>query len=181
MKTTIQQIRGFTGFFALRGATVLEFGKLHGGFSLLELVVVMAIIAVLALMTIPMFYSKVPRAQVEESMALIKFAQQKVEGYYGEKKALPANNDVALLQPPDKIVGLYVSAVTVVDGAINVKFRSDANGKIAGKQITWRPVISNASPIVNWVCGYKKPPNDMQTGGVNVTDVPRDAVPVACL
>ena len=153
------------------------------GFSLLELVVVMAIIAILATLAMPLFLSKVPREQVEESMPIIKFVQGEVERYYkGQNpKAMPASNEVAGLQPPDKIVGVFVESVTVLDGAVNVKFRPDANGKLAGKIISWRPAVSSGNPDIPWICGYQKEPPSMQIGGANATNVTRDALPLRCL
>jgi type IV pilus assembly protein PilA len=151
------------------------------GFTLIEVVVVLAIIAILALMAIPMFYAKVPRAQIEESIPLARIATAKVADYYLKKNALPANNEAAGLPDASKLIGNYVAAVTVVDGAVTMSFRADANGKIAGKRLTWRPAIVKDTAVtpVAWVCANKKVPDGMVVGGVDVTDVPLDSVPLA--
>ncbi|MBL0125532.1 MAG: pilin [Betaproteobacteria bacterium] len=153
------------------------------GFTLIEVVIVMAIIAILALMTIPMFFAKIPREQVEESLPLARIAKDKVANYYKERGALPANNEAAELPDGKAIIGNYVSAVTVTDGAVTMTFRADANGKIAGKRLTWRPAVSikggQLVPVA-WVCAGKKVPDGMDVGGTNVTDAPKDVLPVEC-
>ncbi|MEO8101817.1 MAG: prepilin-type N-terminal cleavage/methylation domain-containing protein [Betaproteobacteria bacterium] len=158
----------------------------HAGFSLLELVVVMAIIALLAAMILPLFLSKIPREQIEESMALISSVNAKVTSYYNSKlavgePALPASNEAAGANPPESYAGVFVESITIVNGAVNVKFRPTANGKLAGKIVSWRPVVSGNNPISEWICGYKTVASSLQTGGTNATNVTRDAVPLRCL
>ena len=152
------------------------------GFTLIEVVIVMAIIAILALMSMPMFFAKIPRAQVEESLPLADIAKKAVGGIYLKSGTLPANNSVAELPEPEKIVGIHVRSVAVVDGAVTMTFRSEANGKIAGKKLTWRPVVPVDRRVrsVEWLCAAKKVPDGMDAGGVDVTDIPRDTMPVSC-
>jgi type IV pilus assembly protein PilA len=152
------------------------------GFTLLEIVVVVAIVAVLALMTIPMFYARIPRAQVEESLPLADIAKRAVAAYYAQSGALPANNEAAGLPEAKKIIGNYVTAVTVADGAINMTFGNSSNIKINGKRITWRPAIVKDTRVVPvaWICAGRKVPDGMDVGGVNVTDVPPDSLPIDC-
>ena len=142
----------------------------------------MAIIAVLALMTIPMFFARIPRAQVEESLPLADIAKRGVAAYYAQTGALPANNEAAGLPSANKIIGNYVSAVTVADGAVNMTFGNNSNGKVNGKRLTWRPAIVKDTRVVPvaWICAGKKVPDGMEVGGANVTDVPLDSLPVAC-
>lgn len=182
MKTKLREGRGVPATFPLRGARVIEFG-----FSLLELVVVMVIIAVLATLAVPLFLSKVPREQIEESLPLILPVMEKVESYYNESlaqkmPALPSNNQVAKAGTAESYAGLFVESITIVDGAVNVKFRPSANGKLAGKIVSWRPTVKEGSAMnKQWICGYKVAPTDMQTGGANATNVTRDALPLKCL
>ena len=142
----------------------------------------MAIIAILALMSIPMFFAKIPRTQIEESLPLADIAKKAVAGIYLRSGTLPADNSVAELPEATRIVGVYVSAVSVVDGAVTMTFRNDANGKIAGKRLSWRPVVPVDRRVrsVEWLCAAKKVPDGMDAGGIDVTDIPRDTMPVSC-
>ena len=169
----------YLAFMNFPGADTQQFAP---GFTLIEVVIVMAIIAILALMTIPMFYAKIPRTQVEESLPLADIAKNAVAAYYQKKKALPADNATADLPEANKLVGNYVTAVTVKDGAVTMTFGNNSNAKITGKRLTWRPAIVIDTPItpVSWVCAGKKVPDKMEAGGVNVTDVPLDTMPVSC-
>lgn len=182
MKTKLKERRGVPAIFSLRSKW-----RLGVGFSLLELVVVMAIIAILATLAMPLFLSKVPREQIEESMPLIGPAMDKVEAYYNNalargKPSLPANNVVAEAGTPESYGGLFVESITILDGAVNVKFRPTANGKLAGKIVSWRPTVKEGSSMAKqWICGYKVAPTDIQTGGTNATNVTRDALPLKCL
>lgn len=158
----------------------------HAGFSLLEMIVVMAIMAILAAMILPLFLSKIPREQIDESMPLISSVNAKVTSYYNSKlsggePALPASNEAAGANPPESYAGVYVESIGIVNGAVNVKFRSTANGKLAGKVVSWRPVVSGKNPISEWVCGYKTVASNLETGGTNATNVTRDALPLRCL
>ena len=181
MKTKLKERRGVPAIFSLRSKW-----RLGVGFSLLELVVVMAIIAILATLAMPLFLSKVPREQIEESMPLILSVTAKVEAYYNKSlaqkmPALPSNNEVAEAGLAESYAGLFVESITIVDGAVNVKFRPTANGKVAGKVVSWRPVVKAPNGLIQWICGYKVAPTDMQTGGTNATNVTRDALPLKCL
>lgn len=152
------------------------------GFTLIEVVIVMAIIAILALMTMPMFFAKIPRTQVDESLQVAEVAKKAVAAFYLKSGTLPANNAVAELPDETRIVGIYVNAVSVIDGAVTMTFRPDANGKIAGKRLTWRPAVPTEKSLrtVEWLCAARKVPDRMEAGGVDVTDIPRDTMPVSC-
>jgi len=153
-------------------------------FTLIEVVVVMAIIAILALMTLPFFASTTTRAQVEESMPLADFAKKAVDQYYVDSKytQVPANNEAAKLPSAEKIVGNYVSAVTVVDGAVNLKFGNGAHPDIKDKQLTYRMAISKDAKEAprSWICAARPVPDKMEVVGTNITNVPLSALPPKC-
>ncbi|MBL8524722.1 MAG: pilin [Betaproteobacteria bacterium] len=162
------------------------------GFTLIELVIVIAIIAILAIMAIPFFAGRAAREQIKESSELVEFAKKAVTAYYNESKErqVPANNEAAKLPAADKIVGNYVSSVTVKDGAVNVKFGNNAHPDIKGKVLTYRPIVAVTAanePKVpmsysssSWLCAGKKVPEKMEVVGTNVTDVPPAALPLEC-
>jgi type IV pilus assembly protein PilA len=154
----------------------------YRGFTLIEVVVVMLIIAILALMAIPNLWGRNARAQIVESVPLFDMAKAGVLMTYRGDGKFAANNAEAGLPPPDKIVGNYVSAVTVRDGAVTMTFGNKVSGHIKGKKLSVRPAYVEDAPSVpiSWVCGKSAVPDKMKAAGRDETDVPVEALPINC-
>jgi type IV pilus assembly protein PilA len=154
----------------------------HHGFTLIEMVVVMAIIAILALMLVPTYQDKIVRDQIVEALPLADIAKKRVEASWSAIQAFPRNNASAGLPPADKIVSNYISATSVQDGAIHITFGNSANGVIMGKTLSIRPAIVADAPVVPiaWVCGNATVPDKMTAKGKNKTDIPTSYLPFNC-
>jgi len=152
------------------------------GFTLIEMIVVMAIIAILALMLVPTYQDKIVRDQIVEALPLADIAKKRVEASWSAIQAFPRNNASAGLPPADKIVSNYISATTVQDGAIHITFGNSVNGAIIGKTLSIRPAIVTDAPIVPiaWVCGNATGPDKMTVIGENRTDIPTSYLPFKC-
>jgi type IV pilus assembly protein PilA len=154
----------------------------HGGFTLIELMVVVAIIGVMATLAMPSYQDRIIRAQVKEALGLAGFAQESVQAFQRAHRKLPASNAEAGLPPADKIVGNYVSRVQVEAGATHLTFGNNVNRNLAGKTLTLRPAIVVAYPQVpiTWVCGMAGVPTPMEAQGQNRTDLPLEFLPIDC-
>lgn len=152
------------------------------GFTLIELMIVVAIIAIMATMAMPSYQDRVIRAQVGEGLALADFVKQAVAAHRSSIKALPADNAAAALPPAERIVGNHVSSVTVQDGAIHIRFGNLANRNLAGKTLSLRPATVQGYPQVPiaWVCGSAPAPAGMVLAGRNATDLPNVHLPLDC-
>jgi type IV pilus assembly protein PilA len=152
------------------------------GFTLIELIVVMAIIAILLLMAVPMYGDRAIREQVVEAMRLADIAKKPVAAAWAATKALPDDNAAAGLPAPDKVVSNYVKSVTVESGAIHVVFGNQANGGLRGMTLSLRPAVVEDAPVVpvSWVCGFAATPDKMTVIGANKTDVPKNWLPFNC-
>jgi type IV pilus assembly protein PilA len=152
------------------------------GFTMIELIVVVGIIAILALMMIPGYQDKLIRDQIFEALPLADIAKAPVAASWAIAQALPADNTAAGLPAADKIVNNFVSAITVQGGAIHITFGNRANGNIRGKVLTLRPATVDDAPIVPvaWVCGYAAAPAKMTVKGENKTDIPANFLPFIC-
>ena len=149
---------------------------------MIELMVVVGIIAILALMTLPSYLDKFVRDQIIESMTVADVAKGPISLSWGMSQSMPVDNAAAGLPAPDKIVGNFVSSVSIASGAIHVTFGNRANGAVKGKVLTLRPAIVADAPIVPiaWICGYAATPDKMTAIGANRTDVPAAFLPFNC-
>ena len=149
---------------------------------MIELMVVVGIVAILALMTLPSYLDKFSRDRITEALPIADIAKAPIALAWGLSQGVPADNAAAGLPPPDKIVGNYVSSVSITSGAINVVFGNRANGAIKGKVLTLRPAVVADAPIVPvaWICGYASTPDKMTVMGNNRTNVAVANLPFNC-
>lgn len=154
----------------------------RGGFTLIELMVVLSVIAILALMALPSYIDKLVREQVAEALPLADLAKPPVEAAWRGATPLPADNAAAGLPAPDKIVNNWVSSVTVEHGAIHIRFGNKANRALKGKVLSLRPAgVEDARVVpVTWLCGGASPPDKMTAQGSNRTSVAPGVLPPRC-
>lgn len=156
--------------------------RLQHGFTMAEMMAVLAVIAILSMMAIPSFQDRIVRQQIESGLPLADLAKPPIAAAWAADKPLPVNNEAAGLPPAEKIVNNHVSAVTVNNGAIDVTFGNSAHKAISGKILTLRPAVVEDARIVPvaWVCGNAEAPEKMTLKGTNQTNIPSTFLPVAC-
>ena len=133
--------------------------KKQQGFTLIELMIVVAIIAILAAIAISQYQDYVIRAQVSEGAALADGMKNAVAEFYNNngRFATTAVNTSYGLALPASTVGTYVDQVTVLaSGQIQARYSSvtprKANSKINGQLLTFSPVTNAGS--ISWVCNH---------------------------
>jgi type IV pilus assembly protein PilA len=131
--------------------------KQQGGFTLIELMIVIAIIAILAAIAIPAYQDYTIRTQVSEGANLVSAAKLAVAQTYDETGAYPADNPAAGLPAAGSINGNYVASVTNSGGTLTVEYGNDANPAINGNTLTFVPTDEGGS--VSWDCTGGNVPN----------------------
>jgi len=124
--------------------------KKQQGFTLIELMIVVAIIGILAAIAIPAYQDYTIRAQVSEGLNLSGGAKAAVSEYTMDRGTFPADNDEAGLSAAGSISGKYVSGVTVATGVITVQYGGDAHALITGDELLMTPTTNPGS--IEWVC-----------------------------
>ncbi|SEW01758.1 pilin [Luteibacter sp. 329MFSha] len=134
------------------------------GFTLIELMIVVAIIAILAAIAIPAYQDYTIRAQVSEGIALSTGAKTAIWDFYADTGHLPKENSSAGLPGPGSIKGSYVSGVLVANGKITVSYATaKANSNVRTSAISISPVTASGS--IAWVCkGTPMPTRYLPTG-----------------
>ncbi|MEO8717549.1 MAG: pilin [Burkholderiales bacterium] len=152
------------------------------GFTLVEMMVVVGVIAILALLTIPAAVDRLIRNQIVDALPLADIAKGPIAASWALSHTLPADNASIGLPVPEKVVSNYVRALAVEGGAIHITFGNRANNQIQGKTLTLRPAIVADAPVVPvaWVCGMAAAPGNMTTLGENRTDIPAAFLPLQC-
>lgn len=121
------------------------------GFTLIELMIVVAIIAILAAIAIPAYQDYTIRAQVSEGISLSTGAKTAIWDFVADTGRLPHTNESAGLAQPASIAGDYVSSVKIEDGQVTVAFDTPRTNKsLRSGGLMLSPITTQGA--IMWTC-----------------------------
>jgi type IV pilus assembly protein PilA len=129
--------------------------KLHQGFTLIELMIVVAIVAILAAIALPAYQDYTIRSQVTEGPIVSAGLRVAVREFFGDRGTWPTDN--ASLGLNNTIGGTYVADVSNTSGVITIIYGNNANSKIVGSTLGIG-AAANSNGDIAWVCGQRAVP-----------------------
>ncbi|EMS7046332.1 pilin [Neisseria gonorrhoeae] len=125
---------------------------LQKGFTLIELMIVIAIVGILAAVALPAYQDYTARAQVSEAILLAEGQKSAVTEYYLNNGKWPKDNTSAGVASASDIKGKYVQKVEVNNGVVTAEMNSsNVNKEIKGKKLSLWAKRQDGS--VKWFCG----------------------------
>jgi type IV pilus assembly protein PilA len=162
------------------------------GFTLIELMIVVAIIGILAAIAIPAYQDYTIRSQVTEGLNLAGAVKAAVAETYADRGEWPADNLEAGILLADNSgaatpSGKYVTEIQVDEGTIHITYGGQANANIDGDILSLRPQVSENDDVI-WLCGYNDGtgmnplplPAPSGDSGADQSDIEQKYVPASC-
>jgi type IV pilus assembly protein PilA len=156
--------------------------KVQQGFTLIELMIVVAIIGILAAIAIPAYQDYTIRAQVSEGMSLAAAAKTAVAETFLNRGTAPLDRTAAgMTANATDTQGKYVSGIEVANGVITITYGNEAHARIDTDTLTLTPYMSIDQSVV-WRCGSAPDPGlSIMTGSAYaIPSVADNYLPSAC-
>ncbi len=124
--------------------------QIQYGFTLIELMIVVAIIGILSSLALSSYQTYTIRAQVGEGLVLTDPFKIAVAEFLYNNGAFPTDNAEAGLAAPGNYTGKYVDSVSVTGAVVSIQYGNAANARISGQTVTLTATDTLGS--VSWVC-----------------------------
>jgi type IV pilus assembly protein PilA len=154
--------------------------KIQRGFTLIELMIVVAIIGILAAIAIPAYQDYTIRAQVTEGLNLAGDLKASIAEWYAQTGDWADLAQLGISGGATVKAAKYVTQVAVNGGVISITYGNQANSNVRGQILSLRPGVNENSDVV-WQCGRANPPVDAaRMAGADATTVLNKYLPATC-
>ena len=126
--------------------------KKQQGFTLIELMIVIAIIGILAAIAIPAYQDYTVRSKISEGLNMAGAAKLAVAETFDSEGTMPTNNAGAGLPGAGSITGTYVASIGVSDGVITIHYNGSVGGKPTANNTTMTLQPSSNEGSMTWTC-----------------------------
>lgn len=155
------------------------------GFTLVELLLIVAIVGILASLAIAAYETYTARAQVSEGLALAAIATAPVVNAYKQSGMPPAGRlEAGLSVDAADTQGTYVSGIEIVNGRVDINFGNAAHPGIMTSTLSLTPYV--AGDVIVWRCGHAvQPDGEIMAGGARAAEyqpgnIDRRYLPSSC-
>jgi len=140
--------------------------RMQKGFTLIELMIVVAIIGILAAIALPAYQDYTIRSQVSEGPTLSEGIKVAIADYYANNGTWPADMTAAGFGS-NVVSGSYVSSIAQANGLITITYGSTkANSKLStGPATLLISAAANSNGDIAWVCGGSSTPTGFSAAG----------------
>lgn len=125
--------------------------KNQQGFTLIEMLIAVAILGILASVAVLQYQNHVARAQLNEATVLLGDQKIAVGLFFGQQGYLPRTNEDVNLTNSGRVQARYVDSLNIDNGKIIAKFKiKGTSSKIAGAYMAYVPIVTSSE--INWQC-----------------------------